>query len=68
LTEKSKKIFEEMPLASIEMTFTALSQEEKINMKDYLDRLQSKARELLGPDFKPPFLNKDISQQGEARK
>jgi DNA-binding MarR family transcriptional regulator len=66
LTEKGKKVFEEMPLASIEMTFAALSSEEKIHMKDYLDRLQSKARGLLGLDFKPPFLKTDASQHEEA--
>jgi DNA-binding MarR family transcriptional regulator len=66
LTEKGKKIFEEMPLASIEMTFAALSAEEKMRMKDYLDRLQSKARGLLGLDFKPPFLKQDASKHEEA--
>ena len=66
LTEKGKKIFEEMPLVSIEMTFAALSAEEKMRMKDYLDRLQSKARGLLGLDFKPPFLIQYVSQKQEA--
>lgn len=60
LTEKGKKIFEEMPLASIEMTFATLSKEEKTLMYDYLDRLQLKARELMGLDYKPPFLHKDV--------
>jgi MarR family transcriptional regulator, organic hydroperoxide resistance regulator len=68
LTEKGKKIFEEMPLASVEMTFAALSKEEKIRLKDYLDRLQSKARGLLGLDFKPPFLNTDVSSAGRSEK
>jgi DNA-binding MarR family transcriptional regulator len=66
LTEKGKKIFEEMPLASIEMTFTALSMEDKIRLKDYLDLLQSKARGLLGLDFTPPFLNLAVTPQGET--
>ncbi len=66
LTEKGKKLFKEMPLASIEMTFSTLSTEEKIHMKDYLDRLQSKARGLLGLDYKPPFLIQDVTQQEET--
>jgi DNA-binding MarR family transcriptional regulator len=62
LTDEGENIFKKMPLASIEMTFATLSKEEKTLISDYLSRLQAKARELLGLDYKPPFIQKDVSK------
>ena len=57
LTDKGRDIYNNtVTEQSIYLIFDALSGEEKKRLAILLRKLQSKARDLLGLDFKPPFL------------
>jgi DNA-binding MarR family transcriptional regulator len=56
ITEKGQKSYTSASRLSIEMIFSALTDEEKQQLNSSLRKLRSKARELLGIDFKPLFL------------
>ena len=56
IAEKGKKSYTSASRVSIEMIFSVLSEEEKQQLNTSLRKLRSKARELLGIDFIPPFL------------
>jgi DNA-binding MarR family transcriptional regulator len=57
LTEKGKDIYNNtVTEQSIYLIYDALSDEEKRQLSVLLEKLQSRARSLLGLDFKPPFL------------
>jgi DNA-binding MarR family transcriptional regulator len=56
ITDKGEQIFQQMPVNSIEMTFSSLSTEEKRYLLKILNKLEGRSRELLGLDYKPPFL------------
>ena len=58
MTKKGKERYEQVTRNSIEMIFSALSAADKRQFVIYLNRLQKKARSLLGLDFKPPFLKR----------
>jgi DNA-binding MarR family transcriptional regulator len=58
MTKKGKERYAKVTRHSIEMVFSALSAEDKRQFVIYLNRLQKKARSLLGLDFKPPFLKR----------
>ena len=55
-TEKGRESYLNASRMSIEMIFSILSDEEKQQLGSSLKKLRSKARDLLGVDFKPPFL------------
>ena len=55
ISEKGKRLFETMPLNSIDMIFTSLSPEEKKVLVSLLDKLDKKARYVLGLDYIPPL-------------
>jgi DNA-binding MarR family transcriptional regulator len=56
ITQNGRDLYEKMPINSITMAFSALSKEEKKKLVLYLEKLESKAREMLGLDYQPPFL------------
>lgn len=56
LTEKGRKSYTNASRLSIEMIFSVLSEEERQQLNSCLKKLRGKGRELLGIDFKPPFL------------
>lgn len=56
ISEKGSELFKTMPIDSIEMVFSALSEEEKELFSEYLDQLEQKARHILGLDYIPPLL------------
>ncbi len=56
LTEKGRKLYTNATRLSIEMIFSVLSEEDKQQLSASLQKLKSKGRELLGVDYKPPFL------------
>lgn len=57
LTDKGKDIYNNtVTEQSIYLIFDALSDEEKREFAVLLQKLQSKARSLLGLDYRPPFL------------
>jgi DNA-binding MarR family transcriptional regulator len=56
ITAKGEQIFQQMPVNSIEMTFSSLSSEEKRYLLKILNKLEGRSRDLLGLDYKPPFL------------
>ena len=56
ISEKGSELFNTMPIDSIEMIFSALSEEEKKSFNGYLDLLEQKARHILGLDYIPPLL------------
>jgi DNA-binding MarR family transcriptional regulator len=57
LTDKGKELyFEKMTERSIHMIFSSLSEEESAELRALLIKLRDKSRNLLGMDFKPPFL------------
>jgi len=56
ITENGRKLYRSATINSIEMIFSAMSDEEKQKFKSYLVKIRAKSRALLGMDFKPPFL------------
>jgi len=57
LTERGNELyFQKMTERSIHMIFNSLSEEESKQLNLLLKRLNDKSRDLLGLDYKPPFL------------
>ncbi len=56
LTDKGQQIYSQITWRSIEMVFSSLSAEEKRSLQSNLKKLRSKARGLMGLDYKPPFM------------
>jgi DNA-binding MarR family transcriptional regulator len=56
ITEKGRDVFAQMPKNSIEMTFSSLTDQEKLCLLECFNKLEMRARSLLGLDYKPPFL------------
>jgi DNA-binding MarR family transcriptional regulator len=56
LTQKGSEVWDESSERAIFLTFSALSEEEKEKFKVLLEKLRAEARNILGLDFKPPFL------------
>ncbi|HEY96239.1 MAG TPA: MarR family transcriptional regulator [Dehalococcoidia bacterium] len=56
ITEKGSELFNTMPINSIEMIFSTLSEEDKELFSTYLDHLEQEARHILGLDYIPPLL------------
>jgi len=62
LTDKGKEIYENtVTERSIFLIFDTLSEGEKKQLVSLLTNLQAKARDLLGYDYIPPFLEKEES-------
>ena len=55
LTEKGRTLYTNTTWLSIKMIFSVLSEEEKQQLYSCLKKVRSKARELLGLGYKPPF-------------
>lgn len=55
ITEKGIKLFETMPLNSIDMVFSTLSSDEKKLFISLLDKLDHQTRHILGLDYVPPL-------------
>ena len=55
ITEKGTRLFETMPLNSIDMIFSSLSLEEKEVLVSLLEKLDKKTRYILGLDYIPPL-------------
>ena len=56
LTDTGRELYSHTTNKSITMIFSALSAKEKKEFQFDLKKLRSKARDLLGMDYKPPFL------------
>jgi DNA-binding MarR family transcriptional regulator len=56
LTREGEDLIKRVTLVSIEMTFSALTAEEKQQTSEYLNKLLENARELLGIPHHPPIL------------
>jgi DNA-binding MarR family transcriptional regulator len=57
LTEKGTDLYHnQVTERSIHLIFNKLSAEEKARLKTILDKLRDNTRDLLGLDFRPPFL------------
>jgi len=56
ITKKGRNIYANTNRSSVEMIFSVLSEEEREQYAIFLKRLLKKARNLLGIDYKPPFL------------
>jgi DNA-binding MarR family transcriptional regulator len=58
LTEKGQELYyEKMTERSIHMIFSCLSPEEHQNLEELLRKLREQSRDLLGIDYKPPFMS-----------
>jgi len=58
LTEKGSKLYHQgVTERSIHLIFEKLSEEEKKQLKNLLKKVRNITRELLGLDYKPPFLS-----------
>ena len=57
ITKKGRTLYDETDKSSIEMIFSVLSLKDKQAFASYLESIRDKARNLLGLDFKPPFLH-----------
>ncbi len=55
ITEKGIELFETMPLNSIDMIFSSISDEEKQTLVSILEKLDQHARHILGLDYIPPL-------------
>ena len=55
ITEKGFRLFETMPLNSINMIFSKLSSDEKEALVSLLDKLDKQTRHILGLDYIPPL-------------
>lgn len=55
ITEKGIRLFETMPLNSIDMIFSTLSSDEKQTLMSLLDKLDKQTRHILGLDYIPPL-------------
>lgn len=55
ITEKGIRLFETMPLNSIDMIFSTLSSDEKQALMSLLDKLDKQTRHILGLDYIPPL-------------
>jgi DNA-binding MarR family transcriptional regulator len=55
ITEKGIKLFDTMPLTSIDMAFSTLSPDEKEILISLLDKLDNQTRHILGLDYIPPL-------------
>lgn len=56
LTDKARELYSQTTRRSISMIFSTLSQKDKQLLQSCLKQLRDKARNLLGMDYKPPFL------------
>jgi len=56
MTPKGRKLFENMPVNSINMAFSTLSDNNKKSLISSLCQLNDKVRNMLGMDYIPPFL------------
>ena len=56
LTQQGSEVWEKVSERAIFLTFSVLSEEEKEQLKVLLKKLWNEARNILGLDFKPPFL------------
>ena len=56
ITKKGRNIYANTNRSSVEMIFSVLSEEEREQYAIFLKRLLKKARNLLGIDYRPPFL------------
>jgi len=56
LTQKGSEVWDEVSERAIFLTFSVLSEKEKKQLKALLKKLRTEARNILGLDFKPPFL------------
>ena len=56
ITQKGSKIWNEVSERAISLTFSALSEEEKIQLKAIVKKMRTAIRNMLGLDFKPTFL------------
>jgi DNA-binding MarR family transcriptional regulator len=56
LTEKGRETMKKIPEKSIFMIFSDLTTDEKILLKEMLKKIRSRGMDLLGFNFKPPFL------------
>jgi DNA-binding MarR family transcriptional regulator len=57
ITKKGREVFERIPRASVEMIFAELKPSEKNVIAPCLFKLERRTRELLGMDYKPPFMD-----------
>ena len=56
ITEQAQNIYENVSFNSLEMVFSCLDSEQKKQLVINLEELIKKGRDILGIDFKPPFL------------
>ena len=56
LTQKGSEVWDEVSERAIFLTFSVLSEKEKKQLNVLLKKLRTEARNILGLDFKPPFL------------
>lgn len=56
LTEKGSDLFNRITSKAPDMVFSVLTENERKDLEIYLKKLLKKARNLMGMDYKPPFL------------
>jgi len=59
LSEDGKKLLGQLPITSIEMVFSSLTEDEKLQLTRVICSLYNRARDLLSVSYKPPFLRSD---------
>jgi DNA-binding MarR family transcriptional regulator len=56
LTQKGSEVWGQVTERAIFLTFSALSEEEKSQLKAIIKKMRAAIRNMLGLNFKPPFL------------
>ena len=56
ITQKGREKYGKVTQDSVKMIFSSMSSGERQQLSRYLKRLHTTARNLLGLDYKPPFL------------
>ena len=59
LTEDGKSLLSRLTITSIDMVFSSLTADEKLQFTRVICSLYNRARDLLGVSYKPPFLRSD---------
>jgi len=55
-TDKGIEYWNEVPERALQLAFSAVSEDEREQLRDILRKLRAEVRNLLGLDYKPPFM------------
>jgi DNA-binding MarR family transcriptional regulator len=66
MTPEGEKLLDKLTIVSLELTFSRLTTQERRHFTEYLTKLLTRARDLLGISYKPPFI-RYLDRVGSAK-